>query len=97
MISCDADLRALEPIRVGPTEVVYAFLSVAGEPSDLDEVLLDERVQPAARGADTRLDASERVNARRRWMRSSLNASGGNRVGSHAHHNLGNAPVIHAL
>jgi 4'-phosphopantetheinyl transferase len=42
MISCVADLRALESISVGPCEVVYAFLSLAGEPSDLDEALLDD-------------------------------------------------------
>lgn len=42
MISSAADLRALETITVEPSEVVYAFLSVAGEPSALDEALLDD-------------------------------------------------------
>jgi 4'-phosphopantetheinyl transferase len=42
MISSTADLRAPEAITVGPSEVVYAFLSVAGEPSALDEALLDD-------------------------------------------------------
>ena len=42
MISCPADLRALEAIRVGTSEVVYSFLSVVGEPSALDEALLDD-------------------------------------------------------
>ena len=36
-----ADLRALESIDIGTSEVVYAFVSVAGEPSTTDEVLLD--------------------------------------------------------
>jgi 4'-phosphopantetheinyl transferase len=42
MISSASDLRALKAITVGPSEVVYAFLSVAGEPSALDEALLDD-------------------------------------------------------
>ena len=42
MISCAADLRALGSITVGPSEVVYAFLRVVGEPSALDEALLDD-------------------------------------------------------
>jgi 4'-phosphopantetheinyl transferase len=42
MISSTADLRALEVITVGPSEVVYAFISVVGEPSALDEALLDD-------------------------------------------------------
>ncbi len=42
MISCVADLRALEAISVAPSEVVYAFVSVVGEPSALDEALLDD-------------------------------------------------------
>lgn len=42
MISCVADLRALETISVGPSEVVYGFVSVAGEPSALDAALLDD-------------------------------------------------------
>lgn len=42
MMSCVADLRALEAISVAPSEVVYAFVSVVGEPSALDEALLDD-------------------------------------------------------
>lgn len=42
MIACAADLRALEAISVGPSEVVYAFVSVVGEPSAFDEALLDD-------------------------------------------------------
>jgi 4'-phosphopantetheinyl transferase len=37
-----SDLRALEGIRVGPREVVYAFVSLVGEPSSVDEALLDD-------------------------------------------------------
>jgi 4'-phosphopantetheinyl transferase len=37
-----ADLRALEGISVGQREVVYAFVSLEGEPSALDEALLDD-------------------------------------------------------
>ncbi len=48
MIACAADLRALQTIRVGPSEVVYAFLSLAGEPSDLDEALLDDEERARA-------------------------------------------------
>lgn len=33
---------AVEAINVGPSEVVYAFVSVAGEPSAFDEALLDD-------------------------------------------------------
>lgn len=42
MTSCVADLRALETVGVGPSEVVYAFVSVAREPSAPDEALLDD-------------------------------------------------------
>jgi 4'-phosphopantetheinyl transferase len=45
MIACAADLRALGAISVGPSEVVYAFLSVVGEPSALDEATLDDEEQ----------------------------------------------------
>ena len=41
MISC-ADLRALEALDLGPSEVVYAFVSLADAPLDLDEALLDD-------------------------------------------------------
>ena len=36
-----ADLQTLESIRVGPAEIVYAFVSLAGEPSAVDVALLD--------------------------------------------------------
>ena len=56
MIWSAADLRALEGIRVGHFEVVYAFMSLEGEPSVLDEALLDdeelapiEALRPTAR------------------------------------------------
>jgi len=42
MIWSAADLRALDAIRVEPAEVVYAFVSLDGEPSAIDEALLDE-------------------------------------------------------
>jgi 4'-phosphopantetheinyl transferase len=38
-----ADLRDLETIRVGSSEVVYAFVSLVGEPSGVDEALLDDK------------------------------------------------------
>ena len=37
-----AELTALEAIRVGPRDVVYAFVSLVGEPSARDESLLDD-------------------------------------------------------
>ncbi len=42
MIASAADLRTLEPISLGPSEIVHAFVSVTGEPSALDEALLDD-------------------------------------------------------
>ena len=42
MVWSAAELRALDAIRVAPGEIVYAFVSLAGEPSDLDEALLDD-------------------------------------------------------
>jgi 4'-phosphopantetheinyl transferase len=48
MTSSTADLRALETISVGASEVVYAFLSLAGEPSDLDAALLDDEERARA-------------------------------------------------
>ena len=42
MIWSAADLRALEAVRIGPSEVVYAFVSLVGEPSAVDEALLDD-------------------------------------------------------
>ena len=48
MISRTADLRALEAIDVGPSEVVYAFVSVGGEPSAADEALLDDEERARA-------------------------------------------------
>lgn len=57
MISC-ADLRALEAVGVGPSEVVYAFVAVGVQPSAADEALLDreERVRSMrfVRAADRR-------------------------------------------
>jgi 4'-phosphopantetheinyl transferase len=53
-----AELSALEAIRVGPRDVVYAFVSLVGEPSALDESLLDEgelhRSKRFARATDRR-------------------------------------------
>ena len=49
MIWSAADLRALEGIRVGHSEVVYAFLSLEGEPSALDEALLDDEERRRSR------------------------------------------------
>jgi 4'-phosphopantetheinyl transferase len=48
MVACIEDLRALEAISVRHSEVVYAFLSVAGEPSALDEALLDDEERARA-------------------------------------------------
>lgn len=45
MITCAAELRSLRAISLGPSEVVYAFVSVASEPSALDEALLDDEEQ----------------------------------------------------
>lgn len=42
MVWSAADLRGLESIRVGDSEVVYAFVSLEGEPSGSDEELLDD-------------------------------------------------------
>jgi 4'-phosphopantetheinyl transferase len=42
MIWSATDLQALEGIRVGHSEVVYVFVSLEGEPSALDEALLDD-------------------------------------------------------
>ena len=49
MIWSLADLRALETIRLGPSEVVYAFVSLVGEPSTMDEGLLDDEERRRAR------------------------------------------------
>jgi len=48
MIWSAADLRALEAIRVEQSEVVYAFVSLEGEPSALDEALLDDEERDRA-------------------------------------------------
>jgi 4'-phosphopantetheinyl transferase len=48
MIWSTADLRTLETIRVGDSEVVYAFVSLEGEPSALDEALLDDEERDRA-------------------------------------------------
>jgi 4'-phosphopantetheinyl transferase len=47
MISC-TDLRAREAIDVGASEIVYAFLSLSGEPSGLDAALLDDEERARA-------------------------------------------------
>jgi hypothetical protein len=49
VISRPTDLGGLDPISVGPSEVIYAFLAMAGEPSARDEELLDD--QERARSA----------------------------------------------
>ena len=49
MVWTAADLRAVETISVGDSEVVYAFVAVAGEPSGLDEALLDDDERARAR------------------------------------------------
>ncbi len=42
MVWSAADLRSLDAIRVGPCEIVYAFVSLGGEPAGIDEALLDD-------------------------------------------------------
>jgi len=42
MIWSAADLRALDGINVGRSEVVYAYVSLEDEPSALDEAVLDD-------------------------------------------------------
>jgi 4'-phosphopantetheinyl transferase len=37
-----ADLRSLDEIRVPPSEIVYAYVFVGGEPDQVDEALLDD-------------------------------------------------------
>jgi 4'-phosphopantetheinyl transferase len=44
-----ADLRGLEPVPVGASEVVYAFVSVVDEPSVGDEALLDDEERARSR------------------------------------------------
>lgn len=48
MIASAADLHDLGTINVAPFEVVYAFVSVVGEPSALEESLLDHEEQVRA-------------------------------------------------
>lgn len=48
MVWSAADLRALESIHVGDSEVVYAFVLLEGEPSASDEELLDDDEQGRA-------------------------------------------------
>ncbi len=50
MIWSAANLRDLDIICVRPSEVVYAFLSLTGEPSAIDEALLDDDEQVRSRG-----------------------------------------------
>jgi 4'-phosphopantetheinyl transferase len=49
MVWSAADLRSLDAIRVAPGEIVYAFVSLAGEPSSIDEALLDDEESDRAR------------------------------------------------
>ena len=49
MVWSAADLRALDAIRVVPGEIVYAFVSLAGEPSSIDEALLDDEESDRSR------------------------------------------------
>ena len=56
MVWTVADLRALAAVAVGPSEIVYAFVSLLGQPSPADEALLDDeetvRAHAFARPAD---------------------------------------------
>ena len=56
MIWSVADLRGLDVIAVEPPEIVYAYVSLAGEPARVDEALLDveesERSRRFVRSAD---------------------------------------------
>ncbi len=49
MLRSVADLRGLDAVRVGPCEIVYAFVSLAGEPDSVDEALLDDEESDRAR------------------------------------------------
>ena len=49
MISSALDLQAFKPIRVGSSEVVYTFVSLAGEPSAIHETLLDDEERRRSR------------------------------------------------
>jgi 4'-phosphopantetheinyl transferase len=42
MIWSPSELRALEAVPLGRSEVVYAFISLDGEPSEADDAFLDE-------------------------------------------------------
>ncbi len=57
MIWSTANLRALEGITVGHSEVVYAFVSLEGEPSALDEALLDDEERRRPDASSTRATA----------------------------------------
>jgi 4'-phosphopantetheinyl transferase len=50
------DFRALDTVRVGKSEVVYAFVSLGGKPSVVDEVLLDDMERGRARRFIRRTD-----------------------------------------
>lgn len=65
-----AQLRDLEPLRIGPFEVLYAFISLAGEPSSQDEALLDDEERARSRRFVHRVDRSRFViaHAALRWV-----------------------------
>jgi 4'-phosphopantetheinyl transferase len=56
-----AGLRGLHAIAIEPSEVVYAFVSLAGEPSASDEALLDAEEQRRSASFVHRADASRFV------------------------------------
>jgi 4'-phosphopantetheinyl transferase len=51
-----AQLRDLEALRIGSSEVLYAFVSLAGEPSCHDEALLDDEERARSRRFVHRVD-----------------------------------------
>jgi 4'-phosphopantetheinyl transferase len=56
-----AQLRDLGPLRIGTFEVLYAFISLAGEPSSHDESLLDDQERARSRRFVHRVDRSRFV------------------------------------
>lgn len=56
-----AQLRDMEPLRPGSFEVLYAFVSLAGEPSSQDESLLDDEERARSRRFVHRVDRSRFV------------------------------------
>ncbi|MCW2573775.1 MAG: phosphopantetheine-protein transferase [Frankiales bacterium] len=51
-----AQLRDMEALRIGTSEVLYAFVSLAGEPSSQDEALLDDEERARSRRFVHRVD-----------------------------------------